>query len=177
MYIMPAATNIIQGFFRGMGDLKITLISTITNMSFRFLSAYLFIRIWGGGFGSLAWANFWGWIPCNFGALARSFKREPWQSGHASSFKNFSTRFMPFSSFTFANFQRQIPLFPDNPRCRTHRKPGAISLLFQAGHSSCFSMIGELAPLAPYSLAIKWYGSATTRTPPTILPAVTHSRL
>ena len=59
---MPAATNIIQGFFRGMGDLKITLISTITNMSFRFLSAYLFIRIWGGGFGSLAWANFWGWI-------------------------------------------------------------------------------------------------------------------
>lgn len=49
MYIMPAATNIIQGFFRGMGDLKITLISTITNMSFRFLSAYLFIRIWGGG--------------------------------------------------------------------------------------------------------------------------------
>ena len=62
MYIMPAATNIIQGFFRGMGDLKITLISTITNMSFRFLSAYLFIRIWGGGFGSLAWANFWGWI-------------------------------------------------------------------------------------------------------------------
>ena len=39
-------------------------------------------------------------IPCNFGALARSFKREPWQSGHASSFKNFSTRFIPFSSFT-----------------------------------------------------------------------------
>ena len=38
-------------------------------------------------------------IPCNFGALARSFKREPWQSGHASSFKNFSTRFIPFFIF------------------------------------------------------------------------------
>ena len=36
MYVMPEATNIIQGFFRGLGDLKVTLVSTILNMSARF---------------------------------------------------------------------------------------------------------------------------------------------
>lgn len=62
MYFMPSATNIIQGFFRGLGDLKVTLISTILNMSARFLSAWIMIHILGGGFGCLAWANFAGWI-------------------------------------------------------------------------------------------------------------------
>ena len=62
MYFMPSATNIIQGFFRGLGDLKVTLISTILNMSARFLSAWIMIHILGGGFGCLAWANFVGWI-------------------------------------------------------------------------------------------------------------------
>ena len=41
-------------------------------------------------------------IPINFGALALSERRVPMQSGQISSFKNFSTRFMPFSSLTFA---------------------------------------------------------------------------
>ncbi len=62
MYVMPAATNIIQGFFRGLGDLKVTLISTILNMSARFLSAWIMIHILHGGFERLAWANFWGWV-------------------------------------------------------------------------------------------------------------------
>lgn len=62
MYFMPSATNIIQGFFRGLGDLKVTLISTVLNMSARFLSAWIMIHIMGGGFGCLAWANFAGWI-------------------------------------------------------------------------------------------------------------------
>ena len=62
MYFMPSATNIIQGFFRGLGDLKVTLISTILNMSARFLSAWLMIHVMGGGFECLAWANFVGWI-------------------------------------------------------------------------------------------------------------------
>ncbi len=62
MYIMPAATNTIQGFFRGIGDLKVTLISTILNMSARFFSAWLMIHVLHGGFDRLAWANFWGWI-------------------------------------------------------------------------------------------------------------------
>ena len=62
MYFMPSATNIIQGYFRGLGDLKVTLISTILNMSARFLSAWLMIHIMHGGFDRLAWANFVGWI-------------------------------------------------------------------------------------------------------------------
>lgn len=62
MYIMPAATNIIQGFFRGLGDLKVTLVSTILNMSSRFLSAWLMIHLMHGGFDRLAWANFFGWV-------------------------------------------------------------------------------------------------------------------
>ena len=62
MYLMPAATNVIQGFFRGMGDLKVTLISTILNFTARFLSAWLMIHVMGGAFSCLAWANFFGWI-------------------------------------------------------------------------------------------------------------------
>lgn len=66
MYFMPSATNIIQGFFRGLGDLKVTLISTVLNMSARFLSAWIMIHIMGGGFACLAWANFIGWIAMLF---------------------------------------------------------------------------------------------------------------
>ena len=62
MYVMPAATNIIQGFFRGLGDLKVTLISTVLNMAVRFLAAWIMIHILGGGFDRLAWANFCGWV-------------------------------------------------------------------------------------------------------------------
>ena len=62
MYVMPAATNTIQGFFRGLGDLKVTLISTILNMSARFFSAWLMIHRMHGGFDRLAWANFFGWV-------------------------------------------------------------------------------------------------------------------
>ena len=38
--------------------------------------------------------------PRSFGALAVSDSRVPPQSGQTPCFKNFSTRFMPFSSFT-----------------------------------------------------------------------------
>lgn len=62
MYLMPAATNMIQGFFRGLGDLKVTLISTVLNFMARFLTAWLMIHMMGGAFSCLAWANFFGWI-------------------------------------------------------------------------------------------------------------------
>ena len=61
-YLFPAFTNGIQGFFRGLGDLKVTLISTILNMSVRFLAAWMMIHVMHGGFDRLAWANFIGWI-------------------------------------------------------------------------------------------------------------------
>lgn len=62
MYFMPSATNVIQGFFRGLGDLKVTLVSTVLNMAVRFLAAWIMIHILGGGFEYLAWSNFVGWI-------------------------------------------------------------------------------------------------------------------
>lgn len=62
MYIMPAITNIVQGFFRGMGELKVTLLSTIANMGARVIAAHILISIMGKGFSALAWSNFWGWI-------------------------------------------------------------------------------------------------------------------
>ena len=39
-------------------------------------------------------------MPRSFGARAASDRRVPPQAGHTSSRRNFSTRFMPFSSFT-----------------------------------------------------------------------------
>ena len=42
-------------------------------------------------------------IPRSFGALAFSERRVPAQSGQVSCFRNFSTRFIPFSSFTLAS--------------------------------------------------------------------------
>ena len=62
MYIMPGITNIVQGFFRGMGDLKVTLLSTIANMGARVIAAHILISVMGKGFAALAWSNFWGWI-------------------------------------------------------------------------------------------------------------------
>lgn len=43
MYTLPALTNAIQGFFRGVGDLKITLASSIVNMSIRFITTFVLI--------------------------------------------------------------------------------------------------------------------------------------
>lgn len=62
LYFMSAATNMIQGFFRGIGNLSITLISTLTNMGVRVIAAWIFIRIFHFDFESLAFANFCGWI-------------------------------------------------------------------------------------------------------------------
>ena len=41
-------------------------------------------------------------MPRSFGARAAADRRVPRQSGQTSSFRNFSTRFIPFSSLTFA---------------------------------------------------------------------------
>ena len=62
MYILPAITNGIQGFFRGMGDLKVTLYSTFMNMAGRVLAVIVMFLVFNLGFVSLAWANLIGWI-------------------------------------------------------------------------------------------------------------------
>ncbi len=45
-YLMPAFTNGIQGFFRGSGDLKVTLVSSTFNMVFRVAAAAVFVLVW-----------------------------------------------------------------------------------------------------------------------------------
>ena len=62
MYLISGTTNILQGFFRGTGDLKITLLSSLTNIITRVIFTFLFLNVMHKGFGSLAWANAAGWI-------------------------------------------------------------------------------------------------------------------
>lgn len=62
MYFLPAFTNGIQGFFRGMGDLKITLLSTFMNMVGRVLTAFLLAFSFHLQIETFAYANFAGWI-------------------------------------------------------------------------------------------------------------------
>ena len=60
MYILPAFTNGLQGYFRGMGDLKVTLWSTTMNMVGRVAAAFFLApRLGISGF---AYANLAGWI-------------------------------------------------------------------------------------------------------------------
>ena len=44
-YLMPGVTNGIQGGFRGLGDLKVTLTSSMLNMGFRVLAAAILILL------------------------------------------------------------------------------------------------------------------------------------
>ena len=62
MYLISGTTNILQGFFRGTGDLKITLLSSLTNIITRVIFTFIFLNMMQKGFGSLAWANAAGWI-------------------------------------------------------------------------------------------------------------------
>jgi putative MATE family efflux protein len=59
-YILPAFTNGIQGYFRGLGKMKITLNATFTQMLFRVLFSFLLAREFG--IQGIAFACFGGWI-------------------------------------------------------------------------------------------------------------------
>ncbi len=62
MYILPAFTNGIQGFFRGIGDLKITLISSFINMGVRVLIATALVFGLNLGIEALPFSYLAGWI-------------------------------------------------------------------------------------------------------------------
>ena len=62
MYILPAFTNGIQGFFRGIGDLKITLISSFINMGVRVLAAAPLVLIMHLGIEALPFSYLAGWV-------------------------------------------------------------------------------------------------------------------
>ena len=61
MYILPAVTNAIQGFFRGIGDLKVTLMSSFTNMAVRVIAAAM-ILLWNFGIEALPYSYLAGWV-------------------------------------------------------------------------------------------------------------------
>ena len=62
MYILPAVTNAIQGFFRGTGDLKVTLMSSFTNMAVRVIAAAPMILLWNFGIEALPYSYLAGWV-------------------------------------------------------------------------------------------------------------------
>ena len=62
MYILPALTNAIQGFFRGIGDLKVTLLSSFTNMGVRVIAAAPMILLWNFCIEALPYSYLAGWI-------------------------------------------------------------------------------------------------------------------
>ena len=62
MYILPAATNGIQGYFRGIGDLKITLLSSFINMGVRVIAAIPLVLLLGMGIEALPLSYLAGWI-------------------------------------------------------------------------------------------------------------------
>lgn len=62
MYLLPALTNGIQGYFRGIGDLKITLISSFVNMGVRVLAALPLVFIFGLGIEALPFSYLAGWV-------------------------------------------------------------------------------------------------------------------
>lgn len=62
MYLLPAVTNGIQGYFRGIGDLKITLISSFVNMGVRVLAALILVSVFSMQIEALPYSYLIGWV-------------------------------------------------------------------------------------------------------------------
>lgn len=62
LYFLPAATNGIQGYFRGTGDLKVTLRSSILNMAARVPAAALLVLCFHLEIEALPWSYAVGWL-------------------------------------------------------------------------------------------------------------------
>ena len=58
-YVFPALTNGIQGFFRGMGNMTITLVGTIVQIGLRVIMVYLLTPFMG--IAGIAVASAIGW--------------------------------------------------------------------------------------------------------------------
>ena len=77
MYLLPAATNGIQGYFRGIGDLKITLISSFVNMGVRVVVAAILVLTFSLQIEALPYSYLAGWIGMlitELPLLVRSYK-------------------------------------------------------------------------------------------------------
>lgn len=62
MYLLPAVTNGVQGYFRGIGDLKITLISSFVNMGVRVAAAAVLAIGFSLQIEALPYSYLAGWI-------------------------------------------------------------------------------------------------------------------
>lgn len=62
IYLLCALTNVMQGFFRGMGELSTTLYSSVVNISVRVASCAILAFYFSVGFLSVAYAMLIGWI-------------------------------------------------------------------------------------------------------------------
>ncbi len=62
MYFLPALTNGIQGFFRGMGELRVTLLSSLTNMGVRLAAAAVLVFALGLQMEALPLSYLAGWL-------------------------------------------------------------------------------------------------------------------
>lgn len=58
--LLPAYTNGLAGYFRGLGDMKITLAGTFTQISVRVVFVYLLVPRMG--LTAVAWASLAGWL-------------------------------------------------------------------------------------------------------------------
>lgn len=61
MYILPGITNGLQGYFRGIGDLKVTLISSMLNMAVRVAAAVPMVFVFRMGMEAIPWSYLIGW--------------------------------------------------------------------------------------------------------------------
>lgn len=59
-YLLPSFTNGVQGFFRGMGNMKVTLVSTIIQISIRVI--FVVVLVPQIGLDGVAYASLIGWI-------------------------------------------------------------------------------------------------------------------
>ena len=62
LYLLPSATNGIQGGFRGVGQLQVTLNSSLLNMGGRVAAAALFVLVFHMDIEALPWSYAVGWL-------------------------------------------------------------------------------------------------------------------
>ena len=77
MYILPAITNGLQGYFRGIGDLKITLLSSFMNMGVRVLAAIPLVFVFHFNMEALPFSYLAGWFAmliCELPLLIKNYK-------------------------------------------------------------------------------------------------------
>lgn len=62
MYVLPSVTNGIQGYFRGIGDMKITLFSSLMNFAVRVVCCAVLVFVKRMGIEALPWSYLLGWV-------------------------------------------------------------------------------------------------------------------